>query len=191
MELKTKKRKVQTLLGFQLIILLVFSNDIFPQKINWMSFQEALEVQKEEPKKIFMDVYTDWCAPCKIMDALTFGHKDVAEFVNEHFYAVKFNAEGNDEFVYLEKPYSNPYFNPNRKKNKMHEFAQFLGIQGFPTVVFFNEKGEPIFPVTGLLNPTQLELYLKFINTDQHQSITTKEGMEEFIESFVPQFVSE
>ena len=42
------------------------------EKIKWMSFGEALKAQKKEPRKIFMDVYTDWCGPCKLLDKNTF-----------------------------------------------------------------------------------------------------------------------
>ena len=37
-------------------------------KINWMTMNEALEAQKETPKNIIMDAYTDWCGPCKMID---------------------------------------------------------------------------------------------------------------------------
>ena len=37
------------------------------EKINWITMNEALAAQKKEPKKIFMDVYTTWCGPCKMI----------------------------------------------------------------------------------------------------------------------------
>ena len=64
------------------------------QNIEWLTFEAALEAQKENPKKILMDVYTDWCGPCKLMDKKTFQNKDVAAYISEHYYAVRFNAEG-------------------------------------------------------------------------------------------------
>jgi thiol:disulfide interchange protein len=45
---------------------------IHAQAIEWMTFEQALEAQKETPKKILVDVYTDWCGPCKLMDKKTF-----------------------------------------------------------------------------------------------------------------------
>ena len=33
-------------------------------QIKWMTMNEALAAQVQNPKKIFMDVYTDWCGPC-------------------------------------------------------------------------------------------------------------------------------
>mgnify|MGYP000536572778 FL=1 len=67
------------------------------QEINWVSLEEAVELQKKNPKKIIMDVYTSWCGPCKMLDRNTFQNKDVAAYINKNYYAVKFNAEGQEE----------------------------------------------------------------------------------------------
>ena len=117
----------------------------------WMSLPEALEAQKTKPKKIFMDVYTLWCGPCKLLDKKTFANKDVARYINEHYYAVKFNAEGNEEIAFYDQLFRNPNYDPNRRgRNATHQFTQFLGIKGYPTMVFFSEDGDPIMPVVGI-----------------------------------------
>lgn len=61
--------------------------------IQWMSIEEALAAQKGNPKPIFIDVYTDWCRWCKVMDDKTFSQPKVAQYMNENFHSVKFNAE--------------------------------------------------------------------------------------------------
>ncbi|MDC1355849.1 thioredoxin family protein, partial [Flavobacteriaceae bacterium] len=66
------------------------------QTINWVSMDEALALQQKTPKKILIDMYTSWCGPCKMLDRNTFTNKDLIAYVNEHYYAVKFNAEGNE-----------------------------------------------------------------------------------------------
>ena len=53
------------------------------EKINWMTFAEAIEAQKIKPKKILMDIYTTWCGPCKLMDKNTFQNPDVVNYVNQ------------------------------------------------------------------------------------------------------------
>jgi len=60
--------------------------------INWMSLEEAVEAQAKQPKKIMMDVFTQWCGPCKMMMANTFTSEDVIAYINKHYYAVKFDA---------------------------------------------------------------------------------------------------
>ncbi|NND95171.1 MAG: DUF255 domain-containing protein, partial [Flavobacteriales bacterium] len=66
------------------------------KSINWITIEEAQEKVKEEPRKILMDVYTKWCGPCKMMMANTFTNADVISYINENYYAVKFDAESPD-----------------------------------------------------------------------------------------------
>jgi thioredoxin-related protein len=90
--------------------LTIFSLSVSAQEIKWMSLEKAVEAQKTTPKKIFIDAYTIWCGPCKMLDKNTFRNKDVATYVNENYYAVKFNAEGNETIKFQDKTFSNPDF---------------------------------------------------------------------------------
>jgi len=155
------------------------------QEIKWMSMNEALEAQKENPKKIFMDVYTDWCGPCKLLDKKTFANKDVANYVNKHFYAVKFNAEGTEKVDYQDFTYTNPNYKKGRKgRNSQHLFAHALKINAYPSMVFFDEEGNYLPTVTGYKTPQQLELYLKMIANDDYKNITTTEAWQEYQSNF-------
>lgn len=160
------------------------------QEINWVSFEEAIELQKKNPKKIMMDVYTVWCGPCKMLDKNTFHNADVVEYVNENFYAVKFNGEGNDIVKYKDKTYKNPNYNEARKntRNGAHELARFLQISAYPTIVFFDEKAEVIAPIRGYQKPKQLELYLKLFHNDDHKSIETQEDFNNYYKAFKSEF---
>ena len=159
------------------------------QKIEWMSMSEALAAQKKNPKKIMMDVYTNWCGPCKLMDKNTFQNKDVAKFVNEHFYAVKFNAEGTEEIEYQDFVYTNPNYDPKRKgRNGQHLLAHALKVSGYPTVVFFDENSDVIAPVVGYRKPQELEIYLKMIANDDYKKLTTAEAWQEYQAAFKSEF---
>ena len=99
------------------LLFLIISLGIQAQEIEWMGMNEALKVQKnaDEPKKIFMDVYTDWCGPCKLLDKNTFANEDVANYINTHFYPVKFNAEGTEKIKYQDFTYTNPIIKKGKK----------------------------------------------------------------------------
>jgi thioredoxin-related protein len=132
------------------------------QEIKWMSMDEALAAQKKKPKPIFMDVYTDWCGPCKQLDKVTFHDPAVVKHISENYYAVKFNAESNTEINYKGKKYTNPQFNPDRKgRNSQHEFAGMLAIRAYPSMMVFNAKGDVKEPIIGYLTPDQLLSALK------------------------------
>jgi len=154
-------------------------------KINWMGMNEALAAQEEDPKKIFMDVYTNWCGPCKLLDKNTFSNEDVAAYINENYYPVKFNAEGTEEIMYKDFNYTNPNYDPERKgRNSQHFLAHALKINAYPSMVFFNESGDLIQPVAGYHTPKQLELFLKLVATDAYKKVTTAEAWKEYQENF-------
>jgi len=88
-------------LSISLILLLVFNLPVNAQeKIEWMSLEQAIKKSGKQPKKIFMDMYTDWCGWCKKMDQTTFSDPVIAAYMNKHYYAVKFDAEGQDSVVF-------------------------------------------------------------------------------------------
>lgn len=127
------------------------------QEIKWMSLDEALAAQKKKPKPIFMDVYTDWCGPCKMLDKNTFQTKEVSEYISKNYYAVKFNAEGNSEVTYKGKKYTNPQYDATRKgRNGVHDFTMFLKVQGYPSMYILDSKGEVKSPIVGYHTPEQL-----------------------------------
>lgn len=179
------KKTIYLLLTFALI-----SANTYAQKINWVTFEEALELQKKTPKKIMMDVYTNWCGPCKMLDKNTFQNKDVADYVNKNYYAVKFNGEGNESVTYKQNTFSNPNYNPANanRRNSAHQLAQYFQITAYPTIVFIDEKGDLMFPLKGYQTPTQLELYLKMFGNDDHKNLKTQEQFNAYYKAFKPEF---
>lgn len=68
-----------------------------------ISFEEILKQAKNEDKLVFIDVYADWCGPCKFMDKETFSQKEVGAYFNKNFVAYKMNAEDVANKEFLEK----------------------------------------------------------------------------------------
>jgi thioredoxin-related protein len=127
------------------------------QQINWMTFDQAVAAQKKNPKPIFMDVYTDWCGPCKMLDKNTFQTTEVSEYINKNFYAVKFNGEGNEVVNHQGEKYTNPNFNPEKKgRNSIHQFTEFLKLEGYPSMFVVDAKGKILKVIVGYYQPTQL-----------------------------------
>ena len=175
---------------FFTFLLLLSALTISAQEINWVSLEEAVELQKKNPKKIMMDAYTSWCGPCKMLDRNTFQNKDVADYVNKHYYAVKFDAEGNDEIIFNSKTYINPNYDPAKanRRNAQHQLAGYFRIRSYPTIIFLGEDQELITPVIGYKTPQQLELYLKMFKNDEHLELKTQEAFNEYYTAFKPAF---
>lgn len=185
-----EKKLFMKKLSYIILLAVLVSVKGLAQEINWMTIEEAAALQKKNPKKIMMDVYTNWCGPCKMLDKNTFSNKDVADYVNENYYAVKFNGEGKDVVTFNGHTFSNPNYDPARanSRNTAHQFASYLQISAYPTIVFLDENGAMIAPIVGYKTPSQLELYLKMFKKDDHKTIDTQEKFSAYYKAFTPQF---
>lgn len=159
--------------------------DVASETVNWVSLDQALALQKSNPKPIMIDVYTSWCGPCKMLDKNTFQDPRVAKYLNENFYSVKFNAEGPDSVTYQGVTYKNPNYQPNQPgRNGVHEFTMALGVNSYPTIFFMDNVGQPLMPLVGYRTPAQIELYLNLFASGKYREITTQEQFAEYENSF-------
>ncbi len=141
--------------------------------VKWLSFEEALERSKTEKRKIFVDVYTDWCGWCKVMDKSTFSEPEVAKILNEKFYPVKFDAEQTNDVEFAGRTFK---FIPQGNKG-VHELAVALlnSQMSYPTVVFLDEEFRMIQPLAGYLKPAQFHPIVQFIGEDHFKKMKWSE----------------
>lgn len=142
-----------------LLVLFTLASVItYAQEVKWMTMKEALEAQKKNKKPIFIDAYTVWCGPCKLLDRNTFTDPKVIEILNQRYNPVKFNAEGNEEVQFQDKLFKNPNYQEARKnsRNGVHEFTQFLKVPGYPTMAIINSNGKVLKSIVGYRTPEQL-----------------------------------
>ncbi len=158
--------------------------------VQWMSLEEAAEAQKTEPRQVMMDVYTQWCGPCKMMMANTFTNKDVIAYLNKNYYPVKFDAESSDPVTFKGKTYENPGYRQGvRGRNSPHQLSRTLGVTAFPTMVYFDENMDIIAPISGYKTPPQLELYIRYFAEHYITGVKVKqEEWESYRDSFTPTF---
>ena len=65
-----------------------------------------------------------------------------------------------------------------------------MKVNAYPTLVFFDEKGDFITPIKGFQTPQQLELYLKLFKTDKYKEMTNQAKFNAFHQAFKPEFKS-
>ncbi|ARS35143.1 thioredoxin family protein [Pontibacter actiniarum] len=142
-----------------------------PEKIEWLSMEQAAARIKEEPRKVVIDVYTDWCGWCKKMDKETFTDPEVAKLVNDHFYAVKLDAEGKEPITLNGQTFQ---FKPEYKS---HELAVALlnGQMSFPTTVYLDENMNMLAPVPGYLDAKNFSKILRYFGENHHKEMDFQE----------------
>lgn len=136
------------------------------EKINWISIEEANLKMKTDPRPVMIDLYTNWCYWCKMMDKKTYNNSKVISYINDHFYAVKLNAETKDTLLWNNKDYG---FNT---RDKVNDFALYLtqGQLSFPSTIIFPEINTLPAAIPGFMEPKEIEVILTYFGDHKYKS---------------------
>lgn len=138
-------------------------------KINWKTIAEVEQLMKTKPKKVLVDAYTSWCGWCKRMDKNTFQHPEIARYVNENFYAIKFDAETKETISFKGKDFK--FVKGGRKGH--NELAKFLlkGRLSYPTISFLNENLDLINAFPGYKAPNDFDALLNYVQQNEFSNM--------------------
>lgn len=103
------------------------------------SLREALAKAQKEQKLVFVDCYTSWCGPCKMMSKQVFPDKQAGDYFNPRFVSIKIDME----------------------KNEGKELAQKWEVKAFPTYLVLSPKGEIIYTFRGYMPVEKLIKQMK------------------------------
>ena len=93
-----------------------------------LTIEQAVEQAKKENKHVFIDFYTDWCGPCKLMAAQVFPMKEMGDYFNPKYISIKQNAgKGGDG----------------------EKSAEKFGVKAYPTFVILDGNGELVHMFAG------------------------------------------
>ncbi len=111
-------------------------------EVKWLNLEEALKQQRHRPKPIFIDLYTDWCRWCKVMDQQTFSDPKVAGYLQENFYPVKFNAEKAPPININGKAFE--LVSTGRKSLHSLAYALMKGDISYPSYVILDDRQQTV-----------------------------------------------
>lgn len=144
--------------------------------INWVDIKDLEKQMKKEPRKVVVDLYTDWCGWCKRMDKNTFQHPEIAKYINEHFYAVKFDAETKDDIQFKGETFK---WQPgSRKGTNQLTYKLILGDNpksnriGYPTIAFLDEKLNRIDAYSGYKDASKFDGLMRFVKEGHYATMS-------------------
>lgn len=146
------------------------------EKINWLSLEEVNLKMTAEPRPVLIDLYTNWCYWCKVMDRKTYNNPKVISYINTHFYAVKLNAETKDTVVWDNKSYT---FNLDDKINNFALYAT-QGQLEFPNTIIFPKAQNQPASIPGFMEPKEIEVILKYFGDGNYKSQNFSEFSKKF-----------
>jgi thiol:disulfide interchange protein len=103
---------------------------------NWA---KALQEAKKQKKLIFIDAYTTWCGPCRMLKQNTFTDKTVGDFFNKNFINIALDMENGDGLA----------------------FAAKYQIVAYPTLLIINADQTSTSVTEGYMPPAQLLEFAK------------------------------
>lgn len=158
---------MKKLIGSLCLLMLGLGASAQNAAVEWSNWDQAVAKMQKAPRKIMVDVYTDWCGWCKKMDAGTMQDKGIIELLNKHFYAVKMDGEAKNDIVFKGRTYK---FVASGNRG-YHELPAELmnGKMSYPTLVFLDEQYGIIQPLPGYLDAKSLEPILAYFGTDGYK----------------------
>jgi thioredoxin-related protein len=168
-------RRIQLkIYGFFIIAIFFFSSykpKSMPNTLHWITFEQAVALQAKAPKKVLVDVYTDWCGWCKKMDKHTYTDENVIKNLSENYYLVRLNAEQKEDILYKDKIFK------YKSEYKANELAVSLlnGQMSYPSTVFLDENMNMLTIVPGYLTPKDLNPILKYFGENIYKQKSWKE----------------
>lgn len=147
-------------------------------EVKWLTVEEAYAQTQVNPKPILIDVYTDWCGWCKKMDKTTYANAEIVNFLNDNYYAVKFDAEQKEDVTIMGHTFK---FVAEGRRG-YHELAAALlnGQMSYPSTVFLTDSFHVIQPIPGYLDAKGIEPILHFFATENFQSLDWNTFQKEF-----------
>lgn len=157
---------IRSTLALSIFTIFLFTQAVTSQEINWLSWEEAVVKSKESKKKIFVDVYTEWCGWCKRMDQTTFKDPEVVTYMNDHFYAVKLDAEMRKDIKFKDHVFK--WVEGGRNGVHLLAYSLLDGKLSYPSFVMLNEEFDRIAISPGYKQAPQILKELKYAAEEKY-----------------------
>ena len=144
--------------------------------VHWLPLNEALKLNKEKPKGIFLTFYNKSNAASSVMLVNAFSHNKMAAYLNDNFYCVRLDAQTTDTLIW-----DKAYYNKHEKGN-YHELAQTMmkSNMQFPSIFFFDGTNRLILNESSYLSPEALYILSNYVVSGSYKTKAFADFMKAF-----------
>jgi thioredoxin-related protein len=123
-------------------------------KVSWLGYTQALQKAERSDRPVFLYFYSDRCPYCRKMDALTLRAKQVVDYLQDSFVAVRIDADAESHLV-----------------------RKYM-VRGFPTSWFLAPDGRAISYLPGYLPPEDFAKVLHYIGDGYYKNRSLQEYLQ-------------
>ncbi len=140
--------------------------------IHWINFDQLSSKMRQEARPVFISIYSEGCGWCAAMDKMAFKHPAIIKYLNQHYYAIKW--DGSTKYDVMLNGQSYQY--TSQRLFAAHNLTKYLvtnnsgGYVQYPAVAFLDEQLNRIDAFTGYKDAQKLDYLLRFIHEKHYLS---------------------
>jgi len=124
-----------------------------------VNINTLIQTANKDNKQVITFFHMTHCGYCKRMENKTFNNTKIKSFINKHFTFIDINIDDKEKIFFDNKQYT--------KK----DFATYLDIDFFPTVIFFDKDAEITYTARGYRSIKKFQKILEFIESKSFESM--------------------
>ena len=149
--------------------------------LKWKTLPEALELEKQSPKKLFINLYDNYSISATMMRLQTYNNPLNADYLNQHFYCVNLDLKTQDTLDFLGQKFIN--------EQALHGYHQLPiallnGKMTLPAFVIFDEALKFIGREQRYFTPEEFEVLINFVGEDAYKTLKIEDFKKNFISKF-------
>lgn len=131
--------------------------------VHWQEYHQALKTAEQHQMLVFVDIYADWCVPCKIMERTTYQDSAVVHLLNTYFLPVKLDADS-DAIISCN----------NWPRSVAQCVTDNWRLRGVPSIALIGPQGNYILSITQGITPEQMQLLLNDFHENRQTLIDSE-----------------